>query len=355
MGDSRPPRGSFLLKYRPFTTLVIDKENRNRYFWRDISFFSLLNNTTMYAKSRKQLAGLLHWCRAASLCLAPTSKSSIMIKSLTSILVCAFLLLTSLSAQERAVKLSTGILYTNINSEAFWFSTLPQTILNERGGTYTYPWRRGWWATAESELLSRKFFQLSVGLTYQERPPLEVFPFPAGSQAGVPTIQVLGNWPSNPQNPLFSSFESDGISERFPNFRYLHLEVVPSFRYSVGRFELLAGIGLFGGRLLNQRATTREIDDFGEMAPVLRARKAQSNVAYTKADFGWLPKVEAFYRINDRLSIGVQAKYYRSIYRLNNTLVKGWNERAQNARWQVFAAGLSAQYAVGKERQVSGF
>jgi hypothetical protein len=197
-------------------------------------------------------------------------------------------------------------------------------------------------------MLNRRLFQFDIGLTYQERPPLEVFPFTAAPQAGVPAYVVLGNWPSTPQHPLFD----DARFWRFPNFRYLHLEAEPCFKYSSERLNFLAGIGFFGGLLLNRSETTREIDDFRGIAAWIRSNGVRDNVRYTSADLGLLPKLEALYLIGERLSVGFQLKHYWSVYRLNDTLVSDSDWR-QNVRWRVFAGGLSAQYMIGKGRHFS--
>jgi hypothetical protein len=170
-----------------------------------------------------------------------------MVKLISKSIVCLMLFAAPLlvHGQKPSLKLSGGLLYSNIASEAGWLTFVNTPPPSASEAAQPHPWRPGGWATLESCLLSKRLFQLDIGLTYQERPPLEIFPFAAGPQAGVRTTVTVGNWPSTARHPLFN--DPAHTFWRFPNFRYLHLEAMPSFKYEGERFSLLAGVGVFGG------------------------------------------------------------------------------------------------------------
>jgi len=188
--------------------------------------------------------------------------------------------------------------------------------------------------------------KVDLGLTYQERIPLEVLPFPLGGvPAGVTGQFVLRKYPTNPQNELFTT----GNYLRIPNFKYLTLETIPSITFGK-KLSFSLGVGLFGSVLLNRTQMTITREDLPAAAPLFGPPRniGDAPVLYHKYDAGWIPKVEIQYQLSEKLKLGVQAKSYQSFVRLNDTFVSPRN-LYRNMKWVSFAGGVSVQYTFGKK------
>jgi hypothetical protein len=225
------------------------------------------------------------------------------------------------------VHLSSGVLYANVTSKS---------PANEG----LNPFRYGAWVSLGSNLQFKEFryfnFNLDLGLTYQERMPLEFFTFEAGTQVGVPTFIQIQDYASHPQHQFH---EVSGF-DRFPNFKYLHIEAVPNISFGK-TLKTSIGVGLFSGILINKNETIREPSDFGELEDYL-SQSTTGSVEYTRFDFGWQPKISCMYQISEKFSLGVEAKSYHSLVRMNDTAVN--SERVFNFFWVAYAGGITLQY-----------
>ena len=234
----------------------------------------------------------------------------------------------NLSAQKKVPEISFGILYADIK-------TLDQNW--DRGNT----WRRGIWVTLEESHKVYKWFNLDTGITYQERIPLEVLTFNWGlpSSLGTTGRFVFGNYPTNPQNEIFTT----GNYLRIPNFKYLNIEIIP--KIIIGNiFSFTFGAGIFGGLLLNKQATTVTKEDLPFAQELFGPpHYINGEVTYQRYDCGWIPKAAIAYKINDKIKVGLQFKSYHSFIRLNDTFVRK-RALALNMRWVAHAGGLSLQY-----------
>ncbi len=199
------------------------------------------------------------------------------------------------------------------------------------------PFRYGWLISANQNIQLKKVVNLNIGITYQEKMPLEFFEFKMATQAGTSSFLVFEEYPSNPQNRFYN--EENFI--RFPNFKYLNLEVVPNITLG-NRIKTSFGVGLFGGVLLNKNEVTREQSDFVGFKDMFEQLGVEGNVEYTRLDFGWIPKIECNYSINDKIGIGIQLKSYYSFSRVNDTLIDVI--RPFNLFWVSYAGGVSFQY-----------
>jgi len=239
----------------------------------------------------------------------------------------------NLSAQSLSPKASFGLSYTNFKA--------PMSVW-ETGRV----WRRGFWGTIETNPRITKWLSIDLGLTYQERMPLEVLPFPlAGVPAGVSGQFVLMKFPTNPQNELFDT----GNYLRIPNFKYLTLEAIPSVTFGK-KLSVSLGVGLFGSILLNRTQMTITREDLPAAAPFFGPPRniGDAPVLYHRYDAGWIPRGEVQYRLSEKLSLGVVVKSYQSFVRLNDTFVDPYN-LSFNMRWEAYAYGLSVQYHLGRD------
>ncbi|MEZ4986704.1 MAG: hypothetical protein R2795_16985 [Saprospiraceae bacterium] len=236
-----------------------------------------------------------------------------------------FLFLYFGNAQSVPISISTGISYSTVRSLAI-----------EWRGDMKNPWRRGFWASVEGELLSRRHFRLDATITYQERVALENFPFNTGDVSAT-GVWVFAKWPSNPQNELF---ELSGF-ERFPNFKYLHIESAPSIVLVNRKLFVSMGIGGFVGVLLNKNQTTITKENFPGFEGVFETRQINHDIEYTGIDVGWMPKLNIHYRINNELKIGIIAKTYQSLYRLNDSRVFERKFKDRNVRWSALLVGIN--------------
>ena len=136
---------------------------------------------------------------------------------------------------------------------------LNQGIQGLRRGS---PFRRGAWMTLSEDIQLKKWLKIDIGVGYQERVPLEVLKFPMGDPSqqipGVEYIFIFSNYPTNPQNNLFETFEGEIV--RLPNFKYLNSEIIPTISLG-GKVKYSIGIGCFGGILLNRKTTTVSKED----------------------------------------------------------------------------------------------
>ena len=238
----------------------------------------------------------------------------------------------NIHAQKNVPEISFGILNANIKT----------FIVDWNRGS---AWRKGAWVSLNQNHKIYKWLHLDTGLTYQERMPLEVFTFHWGwglgeGVSGVSARFTYGKWPTNPQN---EKFDSDDRYVRFPNFKYLNVEMVPNI--TIGNtFSFTIGAGLFGGVLLNRKENTITKEYFPTAASDFGPpNNVNGEVTYHRYDSGFMPKVAINYKINDKIKVGLQFKSYHSFIRLNDTFVTERN-LALNMRWIAHAGGLSMQY-----------
>lgn len=200
--------------------------------------------------------------------------------------------------------------------------------------------RKGFWVTLKQNNRVSKWFGVSTGLTYQERIPLEVFSFNYSlTIPGISTRYTFAQWPSNPQNRLFDK----EIYVRFPNFKYLNIEVIPNVKIG-STFSITIGAGIFGGLLLNKKSTTVTIEDLPSLQGFIGP---PNNVIYGefehhRYDFGWIPQLNIDYQINNKISLGILFKSYQSLVRLNDSFIDP--QLVFNMRWVAYAYGLNIQY-----------
>jgi hypothetical protein len=198
-------------------------------------------------------------------------------------------------------------------------------------------WKYGPVFELGTALAVRKWFSLESSLSYRERKALEIYSFPSERESRWVFVQ----YPSSPQSPKFNSTDY----KHLPNFKYLQLCITPTVL--VGhKVRLAAGIGFFGGLLLNRadKQVTKEdlplIKDFFQ-APFY----AYGSVNYNLYDFGFAPRVQVEFPIAARRWIGFTFSSQHSISRLNNDFVRPGLYSRFNIFWLAFEGGVSYRTA----------
>jgi len=191
-----------------------------------------------------------------------------------------------------------------------------------------------------------KWISIEGNLTYQERWPLEIF-----NLSGERYFEThrLGGWPTSPQSDLWNP----DVYLRFPNFKYLHLSVIPTISFGE-KLNVSVGIGLFYGRLLNRNKLIFGRKDFPASDYIFEEPfNVSGEVKYTKHDIGWIPTFGINYPITNRLRLGISMKAYISEYALREKrfYLSAWG-RSNNATWMAFTGGVELRYILnGKKKE----
>lgn len=237
------------------------------------------------------------------------------------------------SAQFSIPKLSMGVQYSDVISYFDYYTD---------GNT----WKRGIWASIATEYVIQKWIAVEINITYQERKPLEVFAFPFGDSTGMTGEGaykfIISKYPTSPQSKIF--FNSNKRYIQFPNFKYLDVEIIPIFKFGK-KVEWRAGVGIFGGILLNQDLLIFGKEHFPAFEPNFRPPfSAYGTVSYHRYDYGWIPKISCTYPINAKTKIGLSFKSYQSRVRLNDNFAHSRTSLHFDMRWTAFLAGVDIQH-----------
>lgn len=210
-------------------------------------------------------------------------------------------------------------------------------------------WKRGFeFRSGVTFNIYKKWSVLDIALSYNERKALEFFPFPFGEEGqqfgNINSVFAYGDVPTSPQHKDFYTSVFEYI--HFPNFKYLHLSLIPKLRLSHHKFSFEGGVGFFGGLLVNRNQLI-----FGEEYFPWAAfdfgppHNVYGDVRYHRYDFGWVTDISFHYKINDLWKIGIAGKSYQSLVRLNDTFVAP--TLYHNTRWIAYTLGLEVTYLVG--------
>lgn len=228
-------------------------------------------------------------------------------------------LLNLSSAQSQSLTFSSGFLSSDFKSEIYLF--------NEQNAP-----KFGFWSTVGFKAPIWRWVKVESNVTYQQRKPLEVFPFctPGGYFVfiGYPTSKQSKEY--RPEFPIF------------PDFKYLHLELIPTVEFG-NRLKIAFGAGGFYGVLLNSAEVKRDKYDFPLEESTFHAPwNAYGEILYHKLDYGILPKIGVSFKLNEHLSLGLVGKAYFSKIRLNDTHV--FPVLPLNQRWVAYLCGVEANY-----------
>ena len=204
-------------------------------------------------------------------------------------------------------------------------------------------YRRGTWVSVGGAFLISKGLSLRTNITYQQRQPQEQFIFPIDTMQTATLYEAFSGYPSNPQNSVFR--ENDYTN--FPDFKYLGIEIGPTYRLFLGdQFDIEIGCLVFGNFLLNKRQTTVFPNDLlwirRNFFPNLNLNQIRGDNSYRRFDAGFLPFLQLRSFQGEQLSLGLQIKSYFSHTPLHESDIFGRN--AFDSRWVSFAAGVSASW-----------
>ncbi|GEM_PF-1647398 len=266
----------------------------------------------------------------------------------TFVLILSIFFSLNLYSQFLEPKISVGLLSSDIR-EPYTFREAEK----RRNANNNAP-KIGFYTTLSSGIKLYRWLHLEFGATYQERLPLEKFTF---SDRRSPTGFIGGfsfsGYPTSPQSRLWN----EAIYLRFPNFKYVHFELIPTFSFGKKKLKVELGAGVFYGYLLNHRTLQFSEEDFPVHAfffqPPINVFGIDS---YNQHDVGWIPKFSIAYRLNNRYTLGISAKSYISQYSLKSReihdgLVSKWN-RYENTTWLVYAAGIDFTYDLYPVRNI---
>ena len=202
------------------------------------------------------------------------------------------------------------------------------------------PLRRGMWTSVGLSYEISRGVAIKSNLTYQQRQPLEQYYFITDTLSGGTSYENFIRYPSNPQNSLF---RMDNYTN-FQDFKYLGLEIGPTYRIPVGaHFDVELGLLLFGNALLNKEQTTVEPAELlwiqrgvPGLPPLL------DNNSYRRFDAGFLPFLQFRSYQGEQLTIGLQLKGYFSRTLLPEPGFAG--RELFELRWISYATGLTVSW-----------
>ena len=239
-----------------------------------------------------------------------------------------------LSAQAIAYSFSSNVLFSDIASSAYAGGL-------EEGNT----WKRGFELKGGITFrLYKNWLILDASINYDERKALEVFTFPFGEESQqIPRINnvfAFGNVPTSPQSKGFYSHGTQYI--HFPNFKYSHITIVPKVIFG-HLFSVEAGIGFFGGILLNRNQLIFGEEYFPWSSDFDPPYNVYGEVRYHRYNFGWMSEFSLNYQIHKTWQIGLVGKSYQALARLNDTFVAK-NILKSNTRWIAYTLGINLKY-----------
>lgn len=246
----------------------------------------------------------------------------------------------SLTGQLKEIKFSTGIVHSDLHGSSL------EILAEQLASRDLNKGKIGFYAAIGTSYKIWKWISIEGNFIYQERWPLEIFRLSGGDSFG---IHTLGGWPTSPQSDLWDP----SIYPRFPNFKYLHLDLIPTVSFGK-KLNISLGIGIFYGRLLNKNKLVFGRKDFPSTDFIFEEPfNVSGEVRYTKHDIGWIASFGINYPISKRLRLGISMKAYVSEFALNENryFPSAWG-RNNNATWMVFTGGIELRYMLrGKEKE----
>ena len=240
----------------------------------------------------------------------------------------------TLTGQFNEIKLSTGVVHSDLHGSSF-----DMAISSNTSRDLNTP-KIGFYTAVGASYKIWKWISVEGSLTYQERWPLEVFSLSGNRSSG---LHILGGWPTSPQSYLWDP----EVYPRFPNFKYLHVDVIPMASFGK-KLRVSVGFGIFYGRLLNKNKLIFGRKDFPSTDFIFEEPfNVSGEVRYRIDDVGWIPAFSINYPISSRLKLGISTKTYVSIYALKEALdyPSAWG-RNNNATWMVFTGGVELRYVL---------
>lgn len=227
-------------------------------------------------------------------------------------------------------KISIGLLSSDIHESTPDRESESRRNANDNAG------KIGFYTTIGSGIKFYNWLSLEFGISYQERLPLEKFTFVnPGSPPGTNATFTFASYPTSPQ----SKFWDKNLYLRFPNFKYVHFELIPTFSLGTENLKIELGVGVFYGYLLNHKTLQFSGKDFPNHEIFFGQPFNVTGVdSYNEHDIGWIPKLSISHKLADKFSLGISIKSYISQYGLKrkknivflktdgivNSILHGW-------------------------------
>ena len=243
--------------------------------------------------------------------------------------------------QNSQVYFSTGIVRSDLHVSA------PERESEINGNRKSNQPKTGFIFSAGINQKVWKNIYIDGSLNYQERLPLEKIRFSTPAVSGINGIFTFSEVPTSPQSRDWNP----NIYNRIPNFKYTHFEVVPLYSFG-NQLQIMLGIGLFYGHLINNKKLILRQEDFPAFDEFFMPPFNVSGVdSYRVSDVGWLPKVKIAYTLSDRLRLGLSGKIYISEYALKSKLfgISAWGKNFADT-WQVFNLNLDFIHILNKNK-----
>lgn len=250
----------------------------------------------------------------------------------------------TVSAQLTELQLSTKVVFsdvTGVESNQFMIAS------------NTWKYSKGVSVGANFNIWKERL-NVRTNLFYNERKALEFFTFRV---EGTPDLEqfpflsrrfTLRAWPTSPQSELFFNENHRHPFIHFPNFKYLHFEIIPTYNFFIGeKWMTQVGIGISGGILLNRAENTLGRDYFLPFESLFEEGHIVGEVEYHRYDANVVGNIGVRYRISDPLSIGVSSGIHHSFINLDDNFRES---RAQIVKWLLITPSIDLIYHLKKHR-----
>ncbi len=178
---------------------------------------------------------------------------------------------------------------------------------------------------------------IRANLFYNERKALEYFPFVGGMN--------LVKWPTSPQSDLFDNDNFDPAFKHLPNFKYLHLELLPTYSFSIGeKWQIQSGIGMSGGVLLNRTQVIFDPTDFPAITEAFNRSTEVKDIEYHRWDVALLGSVGVRYHLSSKLAVDISSGLQYSFIDLND--VSRGRYSLDEMKWIIVTPGIGMVYKI---------
>ncbi|MEM1326497.1 MAG: outer membrane beta-barrel protein [Bacteroidota bacterium] len=180
---------------------------------------------------------------------------------------------------------------------------------------------------------------IQTNLFYNERKALEYFPFRG------PTLVM---WPTSPQSENFNNSNFDPAFVHQPNFKYLHLELMPTYYLSLNeKWRIQSGIGVSGGILLNRQEVIFSPDDFPRVTEWFRDRLDPKDIEYHRWDVAILGEIGVERRLSEKLAMRLSSSMQYSLINLDDIYRSSLSDQMN---WWTIMPSLGLSYRLNEAK-----
>jgi hypothetical protein len=194
---------------------------------------------------------------------------------------------------------------------------------------------------------------LRTNLFYNERKALEFFTFGVEGTPDLEQYPFLSRrftflrWASSPQSDLFYNENFEHPFIHFPNFKYLHLELLPIYTFSIGeKWSIQSGVGISGGILLNRAENTIGREYFPAFDELFESGMLVGEVEYHRYDVNVMGQLGVRYRVSPALSVGISSGVHHSLIHLNDSFRESISRQVN---WLIITPGIDVVYHLKRD------